>query len=69
MNSCQLGKDIQDKITNIENEVNVVEKAVEEIIDVSLPQYEAPVEYCFGFCNVVLDLLLKWWYMPKQKNS
>jgi len=68
MNSTQLTIDIQNKITTIENEVIVVEKAVDEIIEISLPQYEQPVEYCFGLCNVVLDLLLKWWYMPKQKN-
>jgi len=56
-------------IANIENDVKIVEHAIEEILEIAEPQYVAPADYCFGFCNIIIDLFLMWLYNVKVVKS
>jgi len=49
-------------IANIENDIKIVEHAIEEILEIAEPQYVAPADYCFGFFNIIIDLFFMWLY-------
>ena len=56
-----------DKI-EMEKDVKALENVVDDILEITEPQYVAPVDYCFGFCNGLIDLFLTWLYDAKVKN-